>query len=76
MDTICSNTDVDTSFELFGKQFKYPIFAGPVGAIQLHYSDKYTEETYNDILVKSCAAAGIAAFTGDGVNPRMLEGKK
>lgn len=72
MDTICSNTDVDTSFELFGKQFKYPIFAGPVGAIQLHYSDKYTEETYNDILVKSCAAAGIAAFTGDGVNPKVM----
>ena len=82
MDTICSNEDVDTSFELFGnvdtsfelfgKKFKYPIFAGPVGAVQLHYGDKYTEEEYNDILVKSCAEAGIAAFTGDGTNPNVM----
>ena len=51
MDTICSNEDIDTSFELFGKKFKYPIFAGPVGAVQLHYGNKYTDEEYNDILV-------------------------
>ncbi|WP_028330857.1 alpha-hydroxy-acid oxidizing protein [Brachyspira alvinipulli] len=72
MDTICSNEDVDTSFELFGKKFKYPIFAGPVGAVQLHYGNKYTEEEYNDILVKSCHEAGIAAFTGDGTNPNVM----
>ena len=27
----------------------------------------------NDILVSGCAAAGIAAFTGDGVNPAVIE---
>lgn len=37
MDTLTSNAPVDTTLELFGKTFKYPIFAGPVGAIQLHY---------------------------------------
>ena len=63
---------VDTSFELFGKKFKYPIFAGPVGAVKLHYGNKYEEEEYNDILVKSCANAGIAAFTGDGTNPNVM----
>lgn len=72
MDTICSNEDADASFELFGRKFKYPIFAGPVGSVQLHYGNKYTEEEYNDILVKSCAEAGIAAFTGDGVNPNVM----
>ena len=72
MDTISSNEDVDTSFELFGKKFKYPIFAGPVGAVKLHYGNKYEEEEYNDILVKSCANAGIAAFTGDGTNPNVM----
>ncbi|WP_295162342.1 alpha-hydroxy-acid oxidizing protein [uncultured Brachyspira sp.] len=72
MDTICSNEDVDASFELFGKKFKYPIFAGPVGAVQLHYGNKYTDEEYNDILVQSCSEAGICAFTGDGVNPNVM----
>ncbi len=72
MDTISENKDVDTSFELFGKKFKYPIFAGPVGAVQLHYGDKYTEEEYNNIMLKSCNDSGIAAFTGDGVNPNVM----
>lgn len=72
MDTISENKDVDTSFELFGKKFKYPIFAGPVGAVQLHYGDKYTEEEYNNIMLKSCNDNGIAAFTGDGVNPNVM----
>ena len=37
--------------------------------MKLHYGDKYDDLTYNDILVSSCAQAGIAAFTGDGTNP-------
>lgn len=72
MDTICSNRPVDTSWELFGKTFAYPFLAGPVGAIGLHYSDKYTEEEYNRILVAACAQQGIAAFTGDGTNPQIM----
>lgn len=58
--------------ELFGKTFKYPFFAGPVGAVNLHYSDTYTDMTYNDVLVRACAENGIAAFTGDGTNPDVM----
>lgn len=72
MDTLCENKPVDTSLELFGKRFKYPFFAGPVGALNLHYSDKYDDVTYNNLLVDSCAQAGIAAFTGDGTNPGIM----
>ena len=74
MDTICENKPVDTSFELFGQTFRYPIFAGPVGAMKLHYGDKYDDLEYNSILVSACADAGIAAFTGDGTNPAVMEG--
>ncbi len=73
MDTICENKAVDTSVELFGKQFVLPVFAAPVGAMQMHYGDKYDDLTYNDLLVSGCAAAGIAAFTGDGMNPAVME---
>ena len=72
MDTICENIPVDTSLSIFGKTFKYPFFAGPVGAVNLHYGDKYNDMTYNNILVKACADAGIAAFTGDGENPDVM----
>ena len=73
MDTICENKPVDTSFELFGHKVAIPVFAAPVGAMQLHYGDKYDDLAYNDILVTACAQAGIAAFTGDGTNPAVME---
>ena len=73
MDTICPGGTPDTSLELFGKHFRYPFFAGPVGAVTMHYSDKYDDLAYNDILVKACAENGIAAFTGDGMDPRVMQ---
>jgi len=74
MDTIHENKPIDTSIELFGRTFKYPFFAGPVGAMTLHYGDKYDDLTYNNILVDACAKGGIAAFTGDGTNAKVMEG--
>jgi len=62
MDTIHENFEPDTSLELFGRKFKYPFFAGPVGAMTLHYGDKYNDLQYNEILVAACAAAGSPCF--------------
>ncbi len=74
MDTICENKPVDLTLELFGQTFKVPVFAGPIGAMKLHYGDKYDDLEYNDILVSACAEEQIAAFTGDGTNPAVMEG--
>ena len=46
MDTLCENCPVDTSLEIFGKKFAYPFFAGPVGAVTLHFGDKYDDAAY------------------------------
>ncbi|MDO4522764.1 MAG: alpha-hydroxy-acid oxidizing protein [Eubacteriales bacterium] len=73
MDTLCENRPIDASLEIFGRKFRYPFFAGPVGAVGLHYSDSYTDESYNRVLVSACAEAGIAAFTGDGANPEVMK---
>ena len=40
----------------------------------MHYSDKYNDVTYNAELVPGCAEAGIAAFTGDGMDPQVMQG--
>lgn len=72
MDTLCAGGAPDTRLELFGRSFAYPFFAGPVGAVNLHYSDAYTDMTYNDVLVRACAEKGIAAFTGDGTDPNVM----
>lgn len=62
MDTLVENRPCDTTLELFGRTFQYPFFAGPVGAVQLHYGDCLNDISYNDILVSACAASGIAAL--------------
>ena len=72
MDTICENKPVDTRFSFFGETYQLPVFAGPVGAVNLHYGDKFNDMEYNNILVPACADAGIAAFTGDGTNPDVF----
>lgn len=74
MDTICENKSVDTTFTFFGKVLSAPIMAAPVGAMKLHYGDLYDDLGYNDILVPACQSAGIAAFTGDGTDPRVMDG--
>ena len=72
MDTLVEKRPIDTSLSLFGKEFKYPFFAGPVGAVNLHYGDCLNDVSYNDILVSACAEFGIAAFTGDGVDSNVI----
>ena len=72
MDTLVGKRPIDTSLSLFGKEFKYPFFAGPVGAVNLHYGDCLNDVSYNDILVSACAEFGIAAFTGDGVDSNVM----
>ncbi len=73
MDTLCENRPVDTHCRLFGREFAYPFFAGPVGAVKLHYGSQYSDAEYNEILVPSCEQMGIAAFTGDGTDPLVMK---
>ena len=74
LDTIGENRPADTSFDFFGHRLALPVMAAPVGAMQLHYGDKYDDLTYNRLLLAACAKAGIVAFTGDGVDPAVMEG--
>lgn len=72
MDTIAENKAIDTTCGLFGQEFSLPVFAGPVGAVNLHYGEKYNDAAYNEMLVAACAKKGIAAFTGDGVDAEVM----
>lgn len=73
MDTLNANVTPDTSFEFFGHTLRYPILAGPVGAVKMHYGPDLTDTEYNDIMVDACDKAGIMAMTGDGVDPVMMQ---
>ena len=73
MDTLCPNADPDVSFEMFGHKFAAPVFAAPLGAVNMHYGPKYNDQAYNSILVKAAAEYGVAALTGDGVDPEIMK---
>lgn len=72
MDTISSNETPDTTFSLFGHDFALPVFSAPIGALPMHYGPAYNDFSYNDIMVPTCAGFGVAAFTGDGVDPEVM----
>ncbi len=74
LDTICESKGVDTAARLFGKDFVLPVFVAPIGGVKSHYGDKHSEAEYSEMLVSGCAAAGIAAFTADGVGQTVMEG--
>ena len=74
LDSIGENRRADTSFDFFGHRLALPVMAAPVGAMQLHYGDKYDDLTYNGLLVSSCAKSGDLAFTGDGTNAAVMDG--
>ena len=73
MDTIAPNLGVDTSIEIFGEKFDLPAFAAPIGAVTNHYGEKFNEFEYTELMAKGCRQAGIAAFTGDGLNEMFFE---
>ena len=73
LDTLHANVPVSTEATLFDQTFRIPVLAGPVGAVKMHYGDKFTDTEYNDILVPGCAKAGIAAMVGDGVDPNVMQ---
>lgn len=68
------NQEPDTSLELFGHRFKYPIFAGPLGAVAMHYSNRYNDLTYSQAVLQGCKEAGSLAFTGDGTDDAVFKG--
>lgn len=73
MDTLSPNVAPDIHFEFSGRQFSAPIFAAPLGALDMHYGSKHTDFTYNSILIRAAYEYGILAMTGDGVNPEIMK---
>ncbi|MCR5664364.1 MAG: alpha-hydroxy-acid oxidizing protein [Oscillospiraceae bacterium] len=73
MDTLCANVDPDVSFEFLGRRFSAPIFAAPLGSVDMHYGPLYKDQSYNAVLVKAAAEYGVCAMTGDGVDPEIMK---
>lgn len=66
MDVIHPHFEAVTGIELFGRQFRYPFFAAPIGGMKLNYGGKITEEEYVKAITEGTNLAGTFAWTGDG----------
>lgn len=73
LDTLVEKGEVNTEIELFGKIFSLPVFAAPIGAIGLNYSDKIDDYTYSKHIIQGCKAVGTIGFTGDGVKDEYYD---
>ncbi|OEF97505.1 alpha-hydroxy-acid oxidizing protein [Desulfuribacillus alkaliarsenatis] len=73
LDTIVEEQPIDTSVELFGQKFKFPVFAAPIGAVALNYGGHMDDYTYSQAILKGCQDAGTLGFTGDGVKDEFYD---
>lgn len=74
LDTIGIEQEPDTSLRLWGQQFKYPVFAAPMGVVEPHFGELYPQREYDSILVRGCRESGVAAFTADGLESHYFIG--
>lgn len=73
LDTIVAQKEIDTSIELFGMSFKYPVFAAPIAAVALNYSEALDDFEYSKAIIGGCKDAGVLGFTGDGVKDEFYD---
>lgn len=73
MNVIGDIGEPSTETDIFGYRLALPLLAGPVGAVKMHYGDRYTDEEYNKRLIRGCIDSKIVALTGDGTDPLVME---
>ena len=66
MDTLYHSTGQDTSISLFAETFSMPVFAAPMGGMEMNYKAVLSEGSYSDAVVTGTRRAGTFAFTADG----------
>ncbi len=73
LDTLVPEGEIDTTIELFGHTFQYPVFAAPIGAVGSNYSDQLDDFQYTKAIIEGCKEAGVLGFTGDGVKDEFYD---
>ncbi len=72
MNTLHDKVEPSTACQFFGIDLSLPVFAAPIGAVQVHYGSSYCDWTYSEALLKGCSKVGTFAWTGDGVKPDVF----
>lgn len=71
MDCIVENTPIDTSTELFGRKFAFPLITAPVGSIRLQFNPTDDVCDFNEKCMAACESRGIMHAFGNGLDQRV-----
>lgn len=73
MDTITENIPIDTSVELFGRRFEFPLMTAPIGSIKLQYNPTDDVSDFNEKCMAACESRGIMHAFGNGLERRVWD---
>lgn len=73
MDTIVENTPIDTSTELFGRHFDFPLMTAPIGSIKLQFNPTDDVSDFNEKCLAACETRGIMHAFGNGLEQRVWD---
>ena len=72
-DTFVPGGEVDTSIDLFGKKFSFPLISGPIGSMT-QYSREDVTVPFNNAMIQAAAEMKSIDCFGDGVAKETLPG--
>lgn len=73
MDTFVENSPVDTSTELFGRAFAFPLITAPIGSIKLQFNPTDDVSDFNEKCMAACESRGIMHAFGNGPEKRICD---
>ena len=67
---IREEVEVDSSLELFGRKFEYPIMAAPMTGVLSNMNGVFSDEyEFARMMLQACKGNGSIAWLGDGASP-------
>lgn len=73
MDCLVENTPIDTSVELFGRRFAFPLMTAPIGSIKLQFNPTDDVADFNEQCMAACETRGICHAFGNGLERRIWD---
>lgn len=73
MDTFVENSAVDTTTELFGTTFGFPLLTAPIGSIRLQFNPTDDVSDFNEQCLAACEEKGILHAFGNGLERRVWD---
>lgn len=71
MDTIASADPIDTSTELLGRKFAFPLLTAPIGSIRKQFNPSDDIADFNEKCMAACESRGIMHAYGNGLMPHV-----